>query len=64
MVRASEEKRGALRRKEGDENGRRRIRGRLKRRWLDSVRDDIKEKGGCMTDPHGGAYRHTLTYLT
>ena len=35
-----------------------RKRGRPKRRWLDKVKDDIKEKGCllmmCMTELHGG----------
>ncbi len=39
------ESREALRRKEGDGNGSTRKRGRPKRRWLDKVKDDIKEKG-------------------
>ena len=43
MVWACDEKIVALRRKDGD--GRRRKRGRPKSRWLDRVRDDIKEKG-------------------
>ena len=40
------EKRGALRRKERDGNGstREKEERRPKRRWLDRVRDDIKEK--------------------
>ena len=44
MVWACHEKRGALRRKEGDGNesaGE----GRPKRRWLGNVKVDIKEKG-------------------
>ena len=47
MVWACDEKRGALRRKEGggNESTGRRKRGRPKRRWLDRMRDDIKEKG-------------------
>ena len=54
---ACEEKRGTLRRKEGGEmkvQGRRK-RGRPKRRWLDKVKDDIKEKGlmKCTTVLHG-----------
>ena len=41
-----DEKRGALRMNEGDGNESTRWRrGRLKRRWLDKVKDDIKEKG-------------------
>ena len=42
---ACDEKRGTLRRKEGDQIESTRKRGRHKRRWLDKVRDDIKEKG-------------------
>ena len=47
MVWACYEKRGALCRKAGDgnESTGRRKRGRPKRRWLDRVRGDIKEKG-------------------
>ena len=48
MVGACDEKRRTLRRKEGDGNEStevRRKRGKPKRRWLDRVRDDIKEKG-------------------
>ena len=47
MVWACDEKRGRLCRKEGDGmkvHGRRK-RGRPKRRWLDKVKDGIKEKG-------------------
>ena len=47
----------------------RRKRGRPKRRWLDKVRDDIKEKGlsaddviiMCMTELHGGVCHRTST---
>ena len=48
MVWACDEKRGTLCRKEGDDNestGEKEARGRPKRRWLDKVKDDIKEKG-------------------
>ena len=65
MVWACDEKRGVLRRKEGDGNEKvqgRRKRGRPKRRWLDRVRDDIKEKGlSCTTVLHGGVYHRTST---
>ena len=41
----------------------RRKRGRPKRRWLDKVKDDIKDEGPCgrkyMTELHGGVYRQT-----
>ena len=45
MVWVCDEKRGTLRRKKGDMN--RSIQGRemSKRRWLDKLKDDIKEKG-------------------
>ena len=46
VVWACEERRGALRRNDGMEikvQGRRK-RGKPKRRWLDKVKDDIKEK--------------------
>ena len=43
----------------------RRKRGRPKRRWLDKVKDDIKEKGlqlmMCTTVLHGGVCHHTST---
>ena len=43
----------------------RRKRGRPKRRWLDRVRDDIKEKGlsrrKCTTVLHGGVCHPTST---
>ena len=43
----------------------RRKRGRPKRRWLDKVKDDIKEKGlrlmMCMTELHGGVCHRTST---
>ena len=47
MIWTCDEKRGTLRRKEGlkmEVQGRRK-RGRPNRRWLDKVKDDIKEKG-------------------
>ena len=46
VVWACDEKRGTLRRKDGDgsESTGGRKRGRPKRRWLDKVKDDIKEK--------------------
>ena len=48
MIRTCDEKKGTLRRKERDGNestGEKEERERLKRRWLDRVRDDMKEKG-------------------
>ena len=64
-----DEKIGALRRKggggDGTESTVRRKRGRPKRRWLDGVRDDIKEKGlsGESTTwvLHGGVCHRTST---
>ena len=37
----------------------RRKRGRPKRRWMDKVKDDIKEKG--LTELHGGVCHRTST---
>ena len=50
MVWACDEKSGALHRKEGNENESTSIQGTWKRgspnrRWLDKLKDDIKEKG-------------------
>ena len=48
MVWACDEKRGTLCRKEGDGNestGEKKERKTSSRRWLDKVKDDIKEKG-------------------
>ena len=41
----------------------RRKRGRPKRRWLDKVKDDIKDCRlmMCMTELHGGVCHHTST---
>ena len=39
----------------------RRRRGRPKIKWINRVRDDIKGKGLCMTEPHLGIYRQTST---
>ena len=45
----------------------RRKRGRLERRWLDRVKDDINDKGlsgrKCKTVLHGGVHCHTLTHI-
>ena len=58
-----DEKRGTLRRKEGDANEKQALKGRMnrgrpKRRWLDKVKDGIKEKRlsavmMCLTVLHG-----------
>ena len=45
MVWACDEKRGALRRKEGDGNESTREKEEMKAYWLDRMRDDIKENG-------------------
>ena len=57
VVWACDAKRGTLRRKEGDgnESTGRRKRGRSKRRWLDKVKDDIKEKGMSADDVYDRA---------
>ena len=39
-------------------------RGRPKRRWLDKVKDDIKEKGLSADDVYGRAtWRHMSSYI-
>ena len=67
MVWACDEKRGTLRRKEGDgkESTReKRKRGRPKRRWLDKVKDDIKEKGLSTDDVYDRAtWRRMSSYI-
>ena len=53
MAWACDEKGGALYRKEGDGNestDEKEARGKPKRRWLDKVKDDIKEKGLSADD--------------
>ena len=55
VVWACDEKRGALCTNEGDENKMGRKRGRPKRRWLDKVKDDIKEKGLSADDMYDRA---------
>ena len=67
MVWACDAKRGTLCRKEGDGNestGEKEER-RPKRRWLDKVKDDIKEKGlslmMCTTVLHGCVCHRTST---
>ena len=66
MVWACDAKRGTLRRKDGDGNevqGRRK-RGRPKRRWLDKVKDDIKEKGLSADDVYDRAtWRRMSSYI-
>ena len=66
MVWACYAKRGTLRRKEGDGNestgGRKR--GRPKRRWLDKVKDDTKEKGLSADDVYDHAtWRRMSSYI-
>ena len=70
MVWACDEKRGALRRKEGDGNKSRiKVKGRRKerrprRRWLDKVKDDIKEKGLSADDVYDRAtWRRMSSYI-
>ena len=42
----------------------RKKRGRPKRRWLDKVEDDIKEKGLSADDVYNGAsWRHMSSYI-
>ena len=55
MVWACDEKRRTLRRKEVMKLQGRRKRGRPKRRWLDEVKDDIKEKGLSADDVYDRA---------
>ena len=63
LVRAYDDKRRALRRK--NDAGNVRKRGRPKIRWLDRVRGDIKEKGlsgrECTTELHNDIVEHRLT---
>ena len=65
MVWACDEKRRTLRRKEGygrpNESTGRRKRGRHKRRWLDKVKDDIKEKGLSDDDVYDRATRGRMS---
>ena len=63
VVWACDEKRGTLRRKEDDGNeilGRRK-RGRPKRRRLDKIKDDIKEKGLSADDVYDRATRRRMS---
>ena len=64
VVWACDKKRGTLRRKEGDGNESRRERGRPKRRWLDRVRDDIKEKGLSVEEMYDRARVGGVCYRT
>ena len=42
----------------------RRKRGRLKRRWMDKVKDDIKKKGLLADDVYDHAtWRHMSSYI-
>ena len=50
MVWACDEKRGTLSRNEGDGNESTREKEERKRRWLDKVNDDFKEKGLSADD--------------
>ena len=61
MVRACDAKRGALCRMEGSGKGSAREK---EDRWLDTVRDDIKEKGLSADDVYDHAtWRHTSSYI-
>ena len=67
VVWACDAKRGTLRRKEGDGNesiqGRRK-RGIPKSRWLDKVKDDIKEKGMSADDVYDRAtWKRMSSYI-
>ena len=66
MVWSCDAKRGTLRRKEGDGNestGEKEER-RPKRRWLDKVKDDIKEKGLSADDVYDRAtWRRMSSYI-
>ena len=67
MVRTCDAKRGTLRRKEGDGNesreGRRK-RGRHKRRWMDKVKNDIKENGLSADDVYDReTWRRMSSYI-
>ena len=66
MVWACDQKTGTIRRKGAMEmkvQGRRK-RGRPKRRWLDRVRDDIKEKGLSADEVYGHATCRRISYRT
>ena len=67
MVWACDAKRGTIRRKEGDGNestGEKEERNTFKRRWLDKVKDDIKEKGLSADDVYDRAtWRRMSSYI-
>ena len=70
MVRACDAKRGTLRRPYVGRRAMvmkvqgRRKRGRPKRRWLDKVKDDIKEKGLSADDVYDRAtWRRMSSYI-
>ena len=66
MVWACYEKRGTLRRNEGDDNESKGIRkrGRPKRRCLDKVKYDIKQKGLSADEVSGRAtWRRMSSYI-
>ena len=64
MVWAYDEKRGTLRRKEGDIIESTEEEERRKRRWLDNVKDDIKEKGLSADDVYDRAtWRRISSYI-
>ena len=64
MVWACDEKRGTLRRKGAMKVQGRRKRGRPKRRWLDKVKDDIKEKGLSADEVYDRAtWRRVSSYI-
>ena len=66
MVWACDEKRGTLRRKECDGNERteEKEKRKAKRRWLERVKDDIKEKGLSADEVYGHAtLRRMSSYI-
>ena len=69
MVWACNEKRGALKRKEGNGNESRILQGRRKRerpkkRWFVKVKDDIKEKGLSADEVYDRAtWRRMSSYI-
>ncbi len=64
MVWACDEKRGTLGRKEGDGNESTGEKKERKRRWLDKVKDDIKEKGLSADEVYDRAtWRRMSSYI-